>query len=134
MSNKHQQNSRDNLEVPKAFVLMNVNAGSEEQVIDDAKTIGFVKEAYLCFGVYDLILKIETNSMDEMKKLVAYKYRSIKNVKSILTLILTEEYLFLEPVLNHILTNKSKKKEARQESLFEEKIIQNFGSSILVNN
>ena len=134
MIKKYQQNSRDNLEVPRAFVLMNVNAGSEEQVIVDAKTIGFVKEAYLCFGAYDLILKIETNSIDEMKKLVAYKYRSIENVKSVLTLLLTEEYLALKPFLNSILIVESKKKEERKECLSEEKIIQNFASSILVNN
>lgn len=134
MTNKHQQNSWNNLEVPRAFVLMNVNAGSEEQVIDDAKTIGFVKESYLCFGVYDLILKIETNSMDEMKKLVAYKYRSIKNVKSVLTLILTEEYLALKPFVNYISTDKSKKKEEKQKHLSESKVIQNFASSIVVNN
>jgi len=130
---KHQKLLNSNEEAA-AFVLMNVTAGSEEQVIDDAKAIGCVKEAYLCFSIYDLILKIETNSMNELKDLLAHKYRSIKNVKSVLTLILSEENLALKPFLNYFLTDKLKKKESSEEIFSEEKSIQNFAPLILGNN
>jgi len=131
---KKYRNSLNEHEEVAAFVLMNVNVGSEKQVITDAKAMGCVKKAWLCFGVYDLILKIETPSMKELKELVTSEYRSIKNVKSVLILILTEENLALKPFSKYILANKSKKKNSRQERLSEGKNIQNIESSILVNN
>ena len=106
MANKYRRVPWKKLGVFKAFVFMNTAAGSEEQVIADAKVIGNVKEAYLCYGVYDLILKVETENMEDLKKLLAYKYRTIKNVKSTLSLLLTEENsveeLSKKPPLNTI--------------------------------
>ena len=91
MNDEYRWDSWNKLEVSKALVLMGTNAGSEEQVIADAKAIGNVKEAYVCYGTYDLILKIETDTMEDLKKLIAYKYRTIKNVKATLVLLLTAE-------------------------------------------
>jgi DNA-binding Lrp family transcriptional regulator len=77
--------------MPRAFVLFNVGAGSEDQVLRDAKAIGGVQEAYVSYGVYDLVLKVEADSMEQLKELVTHRLRTIKNVRSTLTLILTEE-------------------------------------------
>jgi DNA-binding Lrp family transcriptional regulator len=78
-------------ELPRAFVLFNVGAGSEDQVLKDAKAIGGVQEAYVSYGVYDLVLKVKADSMELLKELVTHRLRTIKNVRSTLTLILTEE-------------------------------------------
>jgi DNA-binding Lrp family transcriptional regulator len=77
--------------LPRAFVLFNVGAGSEDQVLRDAKAIGGVQEAYVSYGVYDLVLKVKADSMEQLKELVTHRLRTIKNVRSTLTLILTEE-------------------------------------------
>jgi DNA-binding Lrp family transcriptional regulator len=77
--------------LPRAFVLFNVGAGSEDQVLKDAKAIGGVQEAYVSYGVYDLVLKVKADSMELLKELVTHRLRTIKNVRSTLTLILTEE-------------------------------------------
>jgi len=77
--------------MPRAFVLFNVGAGSEDQVLKDARAIGGVQEAYVSYGVYDLVLKVKADSMDQIKELVTHRLRTIKNVRSTLTLILTEE-------------------------------------------
>jgi DNA-binding Lrp family transcriptional regulator len=77
--------------MPRAFVLFNVGAGSEDQVLRDAKAIGGVQEAYVSYGVYDLVLKVKADSMEQLKELVTHRLRTIKNVRSTLTLILTEE-------------------------------------------
>jgi len=124
------RDSQNSYERAAAFVLMIVTENSEQQVIEDARAIGSVKEAYLCFGIYDLILKVETNSMDELKDLLAHKCRTIKNVKSVLTLILTEKNFKLKPFLNYTFNNNSKNKEI----VYDEKNIQNFISSNLINN
>jgi DNA-binding Lrp family transcriptional regulator len=77
--------------MPRAFVLFNVGSGSEDQVLKDAKAIGGVQEAYVSYGVYDLVLKVKADSMEQLKELVTHRLRTIKNVRSTLTLILTEE-------------------------------------------
>jgi DNA-binding Lrp family transcriptional regulator len=77
--------------MPRAFVLFNIGAGSEDQVLKDAKAIGGVQEAYVSYGVYDLVLKVKADSMEQLKELVTHRLRTIKNVRSTLTLILTEE-------------------------------------------
>jgi len=77
--------------MPRAFVLFNVGAGSEDQVLKDARAIGGVQEAYVSYGVYDLVMKVKADSMEKLKELVTHQLRTIKNVGSTLTLILTEE-------------------------------------------
>jgi len=74
----------------RAYVLINVGAGSEDQVLKDIKALGWVQEAYVSYGVYDLVLKVEADSMEQLKELV-HQLRVINNVRSTLTLILTEE-------------------------------------------
>ena len=75
----------------QAFVLFNVGSGSEDQVLTEAKKIKGVQEVYVSYGVYDLLVKIKADSMEELKELVTHKLRNIENVRSTLTLILTED-------------------------------------------
>jgi DNA-binding Lrp family transcriptional regulator len=77
--------------MPRAYVLFNVGAGSEDQVLKDAKSISGVQEAYVSYGVYDLVIKVKADSMEQLKELVTHRLRKIKHVRSTLTLMLTEE-------------------------------------------
>jgi DNA-binding Lrp family transcriptional regulator len=77
--------------MPRAYVLFNVGAGSEDQVLKDVRSIGGVQEAYVSYGVYDLVVKVKADSMEQLKELVTHRLRKIKNVRSTLTLMLTEE-------------------------------------------
>ena len=79
------------LEMPRAYVLFNVSSGSEDKVLKEVKSIGGVQEAYVSYGVYDLVVKIEADSMEELKELVTHRLRTIDSVRSTLTIILTEE-------------------------------------------
>jgi len=77
--------------MPRAFVLLNVESGSEDIVLKQLKNIGAVREAYVSYGVYDLITKIKTDTLDELKEIVTHKIRSINQVRSTLTLMMMEE-------------------------------------------
>ena len=77
--------------MPIAFVLINVETGSEDKVLKQIRGIVDVKEAYVSYGVYDLIVKVKSASMDELKEIVTYKIRSINNVRSTLTLMMVGE-------------------------------------------
>ena len=77
--------------MPKAFVLINVESGSEEEVLEEIKKIEGVEEAYYSYGVYDIITKIAADSMEKLRETVMQKVRTIGKVRSTLTLIIMEE-------------------------------------------
>jgi DNA-binding Lrp family transcriptional regulator len=73
----------------KAYILVNVNAGAEEQVRQDVENVAGVQEVFVSYGVYDLIVKVAAESMELLKEIVTCRLRTIENVRSTLTLILT---------------------------------------------
>ena len=77
--------------MPSAYVLLNVNAGSEDLVLKEIRHIAEVQEAFFSYGVFDLVVKIKTDSMEQLKELISHRLRVITNVKSTLTLIQVEE-------------------------------------------
>jgi len=74
----------------KAYVLITVGTGVEDNVLSDVKKIEGVKEVYVSYGAYDLIVKVVADSLDEMKEIVTHHLRTINNVKSTLTLTVIE--------------------------------------------
>ena len=77
--------------MPKAFVLINVESGSEEEVLEQIKKIEGVEEAYYSYGVYDIIAKIKAETMAKLRETVTQRMRIISKVRSTLTLIMMEE-------------------------------------------
>ena len=77
--------------MPKAYVLINVESGSEEEVLEQIKKIEGVDEAYYSYGVYDIIAKIKAETMANLRETVSHKMRAIPKVRSTLTLIMMEE-------------------------------------------
>jgi Lrp/AsnC family transcriptional regulator for asnA, asnC and gidA len=75
----------------KAYVLLNVESGAEEAVLSQLKEISIVEEAHISYGVYDLIVKVHSDTMEKMKDDISHKIRKIKQVRSTLTLIIVEE-------------------------------------------
>jgi DNA-binding Lrp family transcriptional regulator len=78
-------------EMPKAFVLINVESGSEEEVLEQIKKSEGVEEAYYSYGVYDIVAKIKADTMEKLREAVSQKMRTISKVRSTLTLIMMEE-------------------------------------------
>ena len=77
--------------MPKAFVLINVESGAEEEVLQEVKNTPGVEEAYYSYGVYDIIAKIGAETMEKLREAVSQKMRTINKVRSTLTLIMIEE-------------------------------------------
>ncbi len=77
--------------MPRAYVLINVESGSEDEVLKELKSVEGVIEAYFSYGVYDLITKIKADSMDKLKEMVTRRIRNLSKVRSTLTLIMMEE-------------------------------------------
>ena len=77
--------------MPRAYVLFGVGSGAEDQVLKDLRNTEDVQEVSVSYGVYDLVAKIKTDTMEQLKELVSHRLRRIDNVRSTLTLILVEE-------------------------------------------
>ncbi|MCS7104924.1 MAG: Lrp/AsnC ligand binding domain-containing protein [Thermofilaceae archaeon] len=69
-----------------AFVLASVKTGLEYDVISEVKRIEGVKEAYITYGVWDAVIRVEVESLHELDKVVSL-IRSIKGVENTTTLV-----------------------------------------------
>jgi len=77
--------------MPTAFVLINTETGSESEVLGALKKIDAVEEAHMVYGVYDIIAKVEANTMDKLKDIVTWHVRRLDKVRSTLTMIVSGE-------------------------------------------
>ena len=76
--------------MPLAFILINADPGVEEDLIKELRSIPFVKEVYNVYGVYDIVAKIEADTMEKVKETVTWKIRPLNKVRSTLTLLTVE--------------------------------------------
>ncbi len=73
--------------MPLSYVLMNVDLGTEEKVLKEVRNVPNVKECNRVYGVYDMIAKVEADSMDQLKEIISWKIRRLDGVRSTLTTI-----------------------------------------------
>ena len=75
------------LVLPEAFLLISAVVGQEGQVIIDLQAITEVKESYVVYGVYDVIAKVESDSMQHLKDVISLRIRQLDAVRTTLTMI-----------------------------------------------
>lgn len=68
------------------FVLLNCDLGAEEYLMEEIKQIPEVKNCYLTFGAYDIIIEIHAKSAEDFDKTVSSKIRRLSRVMSTMTL------------------------------------------------
>jgi DNA-binding Lrp family transcriptional regulator len=77
--------------MPRAYVLVNLESGSEDEMLKELKRIEGVEEAYFSYGVYDLIAKVRADTMENLKDMITRQLRRLSKVRSTLTLVIMEE-------------------------------------------
>jgi len=82
--------------VPIAYVLLNSDLGSDEKIISKVKEIldnesSIDYEVQGVYGVYDIVLKISSDSADNLRSVITNKIRRIDKVQSTLTMMVIEE-------------------------------------------
>ena len=82
--------------MPTAYVLLNSDLGSDQSIIDEVKQIldkenKIEYEVQGVYGVYDIILKITSNDVDELRAVITNKIRKIHKVQSTLTMMVIQE-------------------------------------------
>ena len=76
--------------MPSAYVLINCEHDSEEEIIKELSKLPEVVEVYQAYGSYDLIAKISTDTIDKLKETISWSIRRSDKIKSTLTLIVVE--------------------------------------------
>ncbi|NHI03113.1 hypothetical protein DYY67_0234 [Candidatus Nitrosotalea sp. TS] len=69
------------------YVMINCEMGSESSVIDKLKPIECVKEVTGVFGNYDVLVKIQSAKVDEIKHTITTRIRSLDKIRCTTTLI-----------------------------------------------
>jgi DNA-binding Lrp family transcriptional regulator len=82
--------SKENLKVISAVVLVNTNLGEEHKVLEKIKKVVGVEEAHALWGVYDLMVRIKANSIDMLKEIIKSGLRQLSGVSNVLTLMIIE--------------------------------------------
>lgn len=73
--------------MPRAYVLINCELGSEEAVISELKSIEGVVEVHGTFGAYDILVKVESSQVENLREIITWKIRKIPKIRSTLTLM-----------------------------------------------
>jgi len=76
--------------MPSAFVMINTEVGAEKEVLERLRKLTDIKESYAVFGIYDIVAKIEADSMEKLKEIIDWRIRRLDKVRSTLTMIVTE--------------------------------------------
>ena len=88
--------SKEIWNVPTAYVLINSDLGSDQSIIKELKQIldsesGIEYYVQGVYGVYDIILKISSDSVGELRSMITHKVRKINKVQSTLTMMVIDE-------------------------------------------
>ncbi len=76
----------------KAYIMMNVKTGTEEEVCESLLKYEEVEEAATIYGEYDAIVKINTGDMNELDSFIMNKLRAIPNIFLTATMLIAKEF------------------------------------------
>ncbi len=74
-----------------AYVLINSDLGYEEESIEELKHLSDVKEVLGTFGAYDIIAKVESANVENLRETITWKIRKLNRIRSTLTLMVTDD-------------------------------------------
>ena len=74
----------------KAYVLINCDLGSEDDIIRDIRKLEYVKDVTGTFGAYDIIAEVEADTNDKLRETITWKIRKMDKIRSTLTLTVVE--------------------------------------------
>ncbi|RLI08033.1 Lrp/AsnC family transcriptional regulator [Candidatus Bathyarchaeota archaeon] len=77
--------------LPIAYVLIRTDIGVEKKVLEELRKLDGVEEAFLIFGPWDIIVKLNVEDRTELNRLVIWKIRRMEHITQTQTLSVIEE-------------------------------------------
>ncbi len=78
--------------MPKAVVLINTEIGADEEVFEQLKQVPEVRAAYMVYGLYDIVVVVESDDMSKLRDIVYRHIRSSPKVRSTLTMVVVNDF------------------------------------------
>jgi DNA-binding Lrp family transcriptional regulator len=72
--------------------LVNVEIGAESRIVNELKKVPEIAEAWVVYGVYDIVVKVKAENPEKLKEIVSERIRKIDGVRNTLTLIPIEGF------------------------------------------
>ena len=77
--------------MPTAYILINYEIGTEDRILNKLKNLPGVVEVSEVNGIYDIIVKITSDNLDDIRETITKHIRTIKTIRSTMTLIVAED-------------------------------------------
>ena len=77
--------------MPTAYVLINTEPKHMENVVEILEKLDAVVEIFPVYGVYDVVAKIQAETMKKLKDIVTWNVRSLDQVRSTITMLILED-------------------------------------------
>ena len=76
----------------KAFILVNVSTGTEDEVCKALDELDEVEEVATIYGEYDAIIKVAAKDMNHLDEFITSQLRSLPNIFMTSTMIIAREH------------------------------------------
>ena len=70
----------------RAYVLVNTSLGTEDVLQSELEKVEGIVGVYQVYGAYDLVVVVEAESEEELKHVIFSRIRTLKYLRSTLTL------------------------------------------------
>lgn len=77
------------IEMEQAYMLISCEIGEEHSLYSQLKEIPEIKDCIITYGSYDLVVKFETSTAEELNTVISSKIRKLDKIRSTITLRVT---------------------------------------------
>ncbi|MDE1826509.1 MAG: Lrp/AsnC ligand binding domain-containing protein [Thaumarchaeota archaeon] len=71
----------------EAYVLLNVDYKKQKNIIEQAKKLPTIKSVKTTYGIYDILIVLESNNMQEIKQTIDVDLHNIDGINNLTSLI-----------------------------------------------
>jgi DNA-binding Lrp family transcriptional regulator len=76
--------------MPSAYILINYEIGTENKILNRLENLPGIVEVNEVNGIYDIIVKLRSDNLDDIRETITKHIRTIKTIRSTMTLIVAE--------------------------------------------
>ena len=73
-----------------AVVLLNTDFETSADLVDNLRSIKGVEEAHALYGIYDFLVKVKVDSIDDLRAMTSKRIKKVAGVTSSITLMVTD--------------------------------------------
>ncbi len=70
-----------------AYVMLNCELGSEEEIIEKLKELEQVTDVFETIGTHDMLVKLQADNFEKIREIVSWSIQKLPKVRSTSTLI-----------------------------------------------